>query len=811
MKISFEWLKKYVSIKVPVEDLARRLTMAGLEVESVEKPLTNYDGFVVGEVVEVKRHPNADKLTVCTVNAGKQTLEIVCGAPNVAAGQKVPVALVGAVIPRNQHDPEGKPFALERAKIRGVESNGMICSEYELGLGDDAEGILVLDQQASAGTPLAEYLGPVQTAMEIGLTPNRPDCMSHLGVAREVAVLLGVKLKRPLVRFTESRERTDDHASVQIEDVEDCPRYTARVLRGVKIADSPQWMQDALKSVGLRPVNNIVDVTNYVLMELGHPLHAFDYDKLEGKKIVVRRAKDGDSFTTLDGKRRNLRSDTLMICDSRQPVAVAGVMGGANTEISEPTANILLESAYFDPKSIRRTSKYLGLSTDASQRFERGADPNATRYAVDRAAQLIQEVCGGEILKGAIDVYPRKVLPRVVALRTERVNEVLGTDLEEKEIIRILDSLEVTLKAMRKTRNRKRFLFSVPTFRPDLEREIDLVEEVARIYGYEKIETKMGTLLKFPSRPRPVDHSDTIRDFLVGEGYLEIVTNSLQRKFIAALGGAAAVEILNPISEDMAALRTSLVPGALDVIRHNINHGAKDLRLFEIGNVFRKGSASEKGPYFDAYVEEERILIVQTGLANAPGWGGTDRRADFFDLKGSTERLLSKISLDKFRFIYYSTTNTLTEFSVDIEFNGSYVGFLGKLKPDIGMSFGVDPEVYVVELLVKRLREEYEGKPTFRSLPKYPPVLRDLAFVVDESVTAAELLESVRSSGGNLLKKIRLFDVYRGDQIGRGKKSCAFSLEFLSPDRTLTEEEVEKATQQVIRYVGEKLGARLRS
>jgi phenylalanyl-tRNA synthetase beta chain len=812
MKISFEWLKKYVNIKVPVEDLAGRLTMAGLEVESVEKPLTTkYDGFVVGEVVEVKRHPNADKLTVCTVNAGRQTLEIICGAPNVGAGQKVPVALVGAVIPRNQHDPEGKPFSLERAKIRGVESNGMICSEYELGLGDDAEGILVLDQQASAGTPLAEYLGPVQTAMEIGLTPNRPDCMSHLGVAREVAVLLGAKLKRPLVRFTESRERADDHASVQIKDVDDCPRYTARVICGVKIGVSPQWMQDALKSVGLRPVNNIVDVTNFVLMELGHPLHAFDYDKLEGKKIVVRRAKDGDSFTTLDGKRRSLRSDTLMICDSRQPVAVAGVMGGANTEISETTENILLESAYFDPKSIRRTSKYLGLSTDASQRFERGADPNATRYAVDRAAQLIQEICGGEILRGAIDVYPRKVLPRVVALRTKKVNEVLGTDLEEKEIIRILDSLEVALRAMRKTKNRKRLLFSVPTFRPDLEREIDLVEEVARIYGYEKIETKMGTLLKFPSKPRPADHSETVRDFLVGEGYLEIVTNSLQRRSTAALGGTAAVEILNPINEDMAALRTSLVPGALDVIRHNINHGAKDLKLFEIGNVFRKGSASEKGPYFDDYVEEERILIAQTGLANAPGWDRADRRADFFDLKGTTERLLSKISLDKFRFISYSTTNTLTEFSVDIEFNGSYVGFLGKLKPDIGMSFGVDQEVYVAELLVKPLREKHEGKPTFESLPKYPPVLRDLAFVVDEGVTAEELLESVRSSGGNLLKRIRLFDVYTGDQIERGKKSCAFSLEFLSADRTLTEEEVERATQQVVRYVREKLGARLRS
>jgi phenylalanyl-tRNA synthetase beta chain len=811
MRISLDWLNKYVNIRIPVEDLASRLTMAGLEVESVEKPLTKYEGFVVGQVVEVKRHPNADNLTICTVNVGTQALEIVCGAPNVAAGQKVPVGLVGAVVPRNQHDPEGKPFVLERVKIRGVESNGMICSEYELGLGDDAEGVLVLDQQAAVGVALAEHLGPLQTVLEIGLTPNRPDCMSHVGVAREVAVLLGARLKRPLAQFPESRQRAGDHASVEIENVDDCPRYTARVIRGVKVGPSPLWMQAALKSVGLRPVNNIVDITNYVLMELGHPLHAFDYDKLSGRKIIVKRARDGDTFTTLDGKLRNLRSDTLMICDSRQPVAIAGVMGGANTEISETTTSVLLESAYFNPKSIRRTSKYLGLGTDASQRFERGADPNATRYSLDRAAQLIQESCGGEILRGAIDIYPRKIPQRVVSLQTERVNEVLGTDLREKAIIRILNSLEVTLKGTRKTSTGRKLLFSIPTFRPDLEREIDLVEEVARIHGYDRIETKLMTTLKFPSEARPVDYSDFLRDFLLGEGYLEIVTNSLQRKSVAALAGNPAVELLNPISEDMAALRTSLVPSALDVIRHNINHGTKDLKLFEMGNVFRRGSGSERGEYFDAYVEEERIAIAQTGLARAPGWDRTDRLADFFDIKGCAERLLSKIFLDKFRFIYYSTTNTLTEFSVDIEFNGSYVGFLGKLKADIGRILGVDQDVYIAEFLTKPLRENLRGRPVFHLLPLYPPVLRDLAFVVDKSVTTAELLESIRSSAGELLKKIRLFDVYIGDQVARGNKSCAFSLEFFSEDRTLTEEEVERTTQKVINFVGEKLGARLRS
>ncbi|MGA9362916.1 MAG: phenylalanine--tRNA ligase subunit beta [Bacteroidota bacterium] len=811
MKISFEWLREYVDIKIPVGELANRLTMAGLEVESVEDLGAKYDRFVVGQVLDVKKHPSADRLTVCKVDVGKQRLDIVCGAPNVAIGQKVPIGLVGAVIPRNQHDPEGMPFVLELVKIRGVESNGMICSEYELGLGGDTEGILVLDESAVAGTSLAEYLGSTQTVLEIGLTPNRPDCMSHVGVAREVASLLGTKLKRPAIRLKESRERTDKYASVRIEDIADCPRYTARVIRGVKVASSPKWLQEALKSVGLRPVNNVVDVTNYVLMELGHPLHPFDYDRLAGGEIIVRRAKEGERFTTLDGKQRNSRSDTLMICDAKQPVAIAGVMGGANTEISEKTVNVLLESAYFDPKSIRRTSKYLGLSTDASQRFERGVDPNFTRYAADRASQLIQELCGGEILRGAIDVYPHKIRPRPIHLRAARLNEVLGTDISESEIIRILRSLDVPMKERKQSKPGRRLVFPAPTFRPDLEREIDLIEEVARIHGYDRIETKISTDLKLSSQPVPADSSDHLREFLVGEGYREIVTNSLQKKSVASLGNKPPVEILNPISEDMAALRTSLVPGTLDVIRYNIHHGRGDLKLFEIGNVFCQRSGPEKGKYFDQYLEDERIILAQTGLTHAPGWEKSERPTDIFDLKGTVERLLTKIFLDKFRFIYYSRRNTLTEFSVDIEFNGGYVGFLGKLNADITMAFEVEQAVYVAELLIESVKEGLKRKPSFQPLPKYPSVFRDLAFVVDDRVSAAEIEECIRSSAGDLLKRVRLFDLYTGDQIEHGKKSCAFSLEFLSPEKTLTEEEIESATEKVIQIVSQKLDARLRS
>jgi phenylalanyl-tRNA synthetase beta chain len=811
MRISLEWLREYVDIKIPVEELAGRLTMAGLEVESVENLGTKYDRFVVGQVIDVKKHPSADRLTVCRVDVGKQRLDIVCGAPNVVIGQKVPVGLVGAVVPRNQHDPEGKPFVLELVKIRGVESSGMICSEFELGLGGDAEGILVLDESAFPGTPLAEYLGSTQTVLEIGLTPNRPDCMSHVGVAREVAALLNTKLKRPVMRLKESRERTDKYASVRIDDIAYCPRYTARVIRGVKVGPSPKWLQEGLKSVGLRPVNNVVDVTNYVLMELGHPLHPFDYDKLAGGKIVVRRAKDCESFITLDGKERKPRSDTLMICDAKQPIAIAGVMGGANTEISDKTVNVLLESAYFDPKSIRRTSKYLGLSTDASQRFERGVDPNLTRYSADRACQLIQELCGGEILAGAIDVYPDRIKPCSIPLRVERVNEVLGTDISAKEIIRILRLLDIPMKERKQSKAGTRLIFLAPTFRPDLEREIDLIEEVARIHGYDRIETKISTVLKFSSQPVPADSSDQLREFLVGEGYREVVTNSLHKKSVASLGNTQPVGILNPISEDMAALRTSLVPGMLDVIRHNVHHDRGDLKLFEIGNVFCQRSGAEKGKYFDQYLEDERVILAQTGLTNAPGWEKSERPTDIFDLKGTVGRLLTKIFLDKFRFISYPTKNTLTEFSVGIEFNGGYVGFLGKLKADIAMAFEIEQPVYVAELLSEPVKEGLKRKPSFQPLPKYPSVFRDLAFVVDDRVSAAELEECIRSSAGDLLKRVSLFDLYTGDQVEHGKKSCAFSLEFLSQERTLTEEEIESATQEVVRFVSQKLDGRLRS
>lgn len=808
MKVSLNWLKKYISIRVPVEELAERLTMAGLEVESVEDLGRKYDKFLVGEVLDVERHPDADKLTVCSVNVGRETLRIVCGAPNVARGLKVPVGLVGAVVPHNQHDPEGKPFVLERVTIREIESNGMICSEYELGLGSDADGILVLESTARVGTPLAQYLGLDDVVLEVAVTPNRPDCLSHLGIAREIGALFGGKLKKPAVKIREANEAISKWAKIEIKDVENCPRYTARIVRNVKVEASPKWLQDLLKAVGTRPVNNVVDVTNYVLLELGHPLHAFDYDKLEGRKIVVQKAKEGDTFVTLDGKERKLTSEMLMICDAVRPVAIAGVMGGVNTEISDTSTNVLIESAYFNPRNIRRTSKSLGLSTDASQRFERGADPNVTRYAVDRCAQLIQEICGGEVLKGVVDVYPRRIRPSIVPLRFGKVNDVLGTQLKPKQIVRILTSLEIIPKARRKGSGE--IVCQIPTFRPDLEREIDLIEEVGRIYGYDNVETKMGTALKFFSSPPPEYLSDQFRNDLVGAGYFEVITNSLQKKSVALLSGAMCVEVRNPISEEMAALRTSLIPGVLEVVRHNIYHGTKDMRLFEIGNVFRLSSGGEKGKYFDSFVEEERLLVMLTGKAYAQSWEKVDRETDFYDLKGDIESLLKKIFLDKVRYIYYPTSDTLTEFSVGIEIDGTYVGSIGKVRNEILQQFGIEQDVWAAELSLELINKIPKRQIAFESLPKFPSVRRDLAFIVDETIPAADLEGAIRHSAGELLVGLRLFDLYRGDPIQQGKKSCAFSLEFLSRERTLTDDEVERTTRTIIEHVKRKLGAELR-
>ena len=806
MKVSQNWLKKYVDFKFTPEQLTEKLTMLGLEVESYEDLAKKYKNFVVGEVLARAKHPNADRLSICKVNTGTTVQNVVCGAPNVAAGQKVVVALIGANIPHNQHDPEGKPFIIERAKIREVESNGMICSEVELGLGKDASGILVLDEKEKAGTSLANYLGQTDVVYEIGITPNRADCLSHIGVAREIGLLVNKKLKMPKTVLRESTTAAAKFAKIEIFDKEKCPRYSARVLRNAKIGPSPKWLQDLLTSVGVRPINNVVDVTNYVLMETGHPLHAFDYDTLVGHKIIVKTAQDGEKFITLDGKERTLTSETLMICDAEKPIAVAGVMGGANTEITDTTTNILIESAYFDPRSIRRTSKYLGLSTEASYRFERGTDINITVLAANRAAQIIQELSGGELLRGALDAYPKKQKPLIVKARVSRINSIIGISLKKAQIVSLLKQIDVAAKSSSKDE----ILVTVPSFRNDLLEEIDIIEEVARVYGYNNIETKTHASIDFSSNVRTDLLQDEIRDYIIGLGFNEVLAIGLQDEATMSIAGKPLVKAINPVSAEMAALRTSLVPSALRIVKHNRNHGVRDLRLFEIGNIYLLNV--DKTPNtLDAYYEEERLLLVLSGQ-NAPvSYGSASRDVDVLDLKGEVTALLSKFCLDNYRFIYYDNQESLCEPCIGIEINGAYAGFFGRVRIQIADKLDIDEAVFVCELKIRAIYDGWARDRKFSSLPKFPGVMRDLAFTIEAALPQKSVEDVIRKVGQPLCTNVVLFDMYSGQQTGIEKKSLAYALEFQSPDHTLTDTEIDNVLKKIIEAVQRQCNGVLRS
>ncbi len=803
MKVLQSWLRDYIPFRIPPEDLSARLGMLGLETEGLEEPGKVFDGFVVGSVLTRDKHPNADRLSVCRVTIGTEELTVVCGAPNVAPGQKVVVGLVGATVPKSRHTHEGEPFVLGRVKIRGVESSGMICSEDELGLGKDAAGILVLGDDARVGMPLAQYLGLDDVAYDLEITPNRPDWLSHIGVAREIGVLVKKRVRIPPVRVREGKEAIHKHLSITVDDRTNCPRFAARMVRGVRIGPSPRWMQNRLRNAGLRPINNVVDVTNCVMLECGQPMHAFDYRLLKGGRIIVRQAAPGTTFTTLDGKSHILPEGAVMVCDAEREVSVAGVMGGANSEINNETSDIVLEAAYWNPPSIRRTAKALGIVSDASQRFERGADPNVIPFALDRAAQLVMECAGGTILKGVVDIYPRRIREREIALRPERANEILGTSLTRQEVIRFLGLLEI--KAVR--RRGDAVVFRVPTFRVDLDRDIDLIEEVARVYGYANIEAKTTATVQFgeaaPSRSRV----DALRESLIGMGFQEAISYSMQDEAHAALGGSEPVKILNPQNQEMTCLRTSLVPGLLDSVAVNVNRGAQDIRLFETGHVFSIDH-TEKAKLVENFLEEERVCMLTTGRSAPRHWTKHERAADIFDLKGQVDALLAKLGLDKRRFISYSTSNGLTDSTLGIEIHGVYAGYLGRVKDGLLRQFDIEQDVFLAEMSIASLTGSHVRK--YEPLPKFPRVRRDVAFTVNVETTAEAVEEKIRGSSSELVQSVELFDLYEGDPLPQGKKSLAFSLELMSREKTLTESEIEVAVQDIVKGVAQLPGATLR-
>ena len=812
MRISLNWLRRYVQFKISPEELAQKLTSVGLEVEGIEHIGIALQNFVVGEVLSVRKHPNADRLSVCNVKVSdggtSPVLQIVCGAPNILTGQKVAVGLIGAIVPKNQHDPEGKPFTLSKVKVRGEESNGMICSEYELGLGKDAGGILILDRSAQTGTPLVNYLGLDDVAFEIGVTPNRPDCLSHIGIAREAAPLLNKKILIPKTKFHEEKGiETKKCISIEVRNKEACIRYSARLITNVKVSASPHWLQSLLKSCNIRPINNIVDVTNFVMYESGQPLHAFDYAHLLGKRIIVKNALEGEKFTTLDGTERTLSSSTLMICDNERPVAIAGVMGGLNSEISDSTTSVLIESACFEQSSIRRTAKRLGISSDASYRFERGTDPNGTVFAADRAAMLLSEIAGGRVQKSIVDVYPKKIKERTIGVRLSRVNKVLGTTIPGSRIKKMLPPIGIKIRSA----SGDNFVCAVPTFRPDIEQEIDVIEEIARLHGYSNIADTMAATIDFSHHISSRNMVDDIRCSLEGLGFNEVVTNSLIDENIAKLFSENIVQIKNPISRDLSALRPSMVSSMLQTVFYNSNYGTNDIRAFEIGRTYKKVEKNAPGAVIPGFLEKRTLSLCLSGRKSRVGWYSDDRMVDIYDMKGVVEGLLNKILLDKFQFICYDSRSALTEETIAVEKNGTYIGFLGKVKRELLKKFSLESDVYVSELSIEELAQEEKGFKSYIPSPKFPPVTRDLAFIVEKKVLVESVERVIRISGAPLLKKATLFDVFDGEPLKEGKKSLAFALEMTSLEKTLTEGEADAVIKKVVSDVCSKFGAELRS
>jgi phenylalanyl-tRNA synthetase beta chain len=820
MKVSYNWLREYVNADLSADALGELLTMAGLEVDGIQHVGDVPDGIVVGHVLEVAPHPRADRLTVCSVDVGARTLRIVCGAPNVAAGQKVPVALEGATV--TVSDREGKPTSLtiKATELRGEPSEGMICAEDEIGLSDDHSGIMVLTDDAEIGIPLREHLTTTGAVVDdfvfdVAITPNRPDATSHIGVARDLAALTDTALQLPSVHRTGPASAGDDVVSIRIEDSDLCRRYVGLVVRGVRIGESPAWMQARLRSVGLRPRNNIVDITNYVMYECGQPLHAFDLDLLAGPGIVVRSRTAPGPFTTLDDRERSIPAGTLMICDLDREVAVAGVMGGQNSEVSEETRNVLIESAYFDPVSIRRTAKHLGLQTDASYRFERGVDPEGQLWAARRAADLMAELAGGTVVE-EVDEHPRMSENRIVDLRPGRVEQILGTDIPGDRSARLLESIGFKVENVNGV-----LRCEVPSFRPDIEREIDVIEEVARLYGYDRIpEPDYMRVPNFTSRREPAESARrrTIRT-LAALGFREVYTNSLLSEERATMlnarrltGGADGSVVLtaNAISGEMNALRPCLLASVLPVVGHNLNHGQASVRLAEIGHVYAR--VDEGGEYIPGYAEHESLALAHAGLARAARWDSPPRAADVFDMKGVVEAILSDLRVPNLKLTPASSDDGFADYHLSVTSDSTVLGSVGSFSRRLLNALDVKADVYFAELnwtaVLACAHRTREGR--YEAIPRFPIVERDLAFVVDDGQDVGPMLNRTRAAGGPLLSDVDVFDLYRGDRMPPGKKSVAFALRFRS-DRTLRDEEVDACVSAIVTAVESEFEAELRS
>jgi phenylalanyl-tRNA synthetase beta chain len=791
MKLSIRWLKQFLGdAEVPV--IIDALTRAGIEVEEALDLGMISGKIVVARVLEVQDHPNADKLHVCRVDVGQaEPITIVCGAPNVQAGVNYPCALPGAVLPDGTE--------IKRAKLRGQESAGMLCSARELGLGSDHSGILPLPDGWKIGEPFDAILG-------LKITPNRPDWLSVTGVARELAAMTGRQVHVPKPRFKETIERIEGYVQLVVQARAECPRYACRLIRGVKVAESPVWLKRALEASGLRPINNVVDVTNFVLMELGHPLHAFDFKRLKGGEVFVRMARAGESLVLIDGTEIKLVPEDLVIADALDPAALAGIMGGRATEVSDATTDVLLESAWFDPGTIRRSARRHGLSTDASYRFERGADRERLALALGRAAQLIQEVAGGEVLKGAIDMQAPMTDPSPIALEVGRVNARLGIKLSSSEIARFLVALGFEIRRA----DGDHLIVVVPSHRVDVARDVDLIEEVARLHGYDRIASTLPRVQSPPEAPDPIERAcEQALDAMVALGFLEAVNYSFIGEAQAVAAGAdpaTLARLAKPLSPDQAVMRPGLLPGLLATAAYNRKQGESRLMLCEVGKAWRPGA--QAGDPAGEFQEAALLWAGPTPLF----WDGPSRETDFYDLKGAVEAVLATFGPEPLTCAPLADSPAFHPGrSASLSWKGRLLGQMGEIHPDLAAHFDLKERVHAARLDLTVLVEAWgEALPAIKPAPKFPGSWRDLALVMDAQVPAGEVLAVVGDAGRGLIEDVAVVDVYQGEHVAEGKKSLALRLRLRSPERTLTEDEIQGVVDDVVKKLGKQFGATLR-
>ena len=799
MLFSYKWLKEFVQTDLDADEVARRLTLAGIEVDGVEDVTPEITGVVTAEILAIEKHPNADRLALCKVRTAEGTYSIVCGATNMSEGDKVALALPGARLPAG--------IKLKKTKIRGVASEGMMCSEAELGLAAESEGIMILPRNTPVGEDIRTVLGLEDSLIEADILPNRPDCMSIRGLAREIGAVTCALFRDKEVDFEEGAVAVDDKVKVSVEDTELCRRYTARVIEGIRVEPSPPWLIRRLELHGIRPVNNVVDATNYVLLEYGQPLHAFDLDRIAGGRLVVRKAVKGESVTTIDGRERPLQEGMLVVSDEKGPQAVAGIMGGKDSEVSDSTRSILLESAWFEPSSVRRTSRSLGLSSDSSYRFERGVDIESVSTALDRVTAIILELAGGTVARGMVDIYPTSYRPEPIGFRVERAEALLGVELADGEAENILERLGIRIQKTSITGHVKA---SPPCYRLDLKREVDLIEEVARLKGYDTIPETMPRAPIGAKEPgRLFELKKKVREGLVACSLMEVVNYSFVARDTVALSGVREerpVHILNPLTEEQSVMRTSLVPSLLENLKSNLSRKNEEVRIFECRPAFCMGEGGKTE-------ERWKAAMLLYGYRWGVRWNQPREWLDFYDMKGVVERLFESLGIEDgvaYRRVVGENRLLHPGKGAVVLVDGREVGVLGELRPDIQERFQFPRPPYVCEMDLEALEEAVPEVRRYEPVPRFPESSRDIAFIVDEEIPFADIMDSILKLDTKLIENVELFDVYYGGNIPAGKRSLALRIIYRSAERTLTYQEVEDIHSRVAAELVGRLNVKIR-